>query len=303
MWVPVAIDEITGRPGNLTKLWWFFTTPHGHHPYRQAVSELGRLLDVYPVGQLPPPLQEDFSSFPPERWLAIAVFLAGTVGLALVSTRVRDRFGQALAAMLLVAVPITTVSISRIAGPMYPYLLVWVTTFPMILAIGWAELLVRLRPWARREVVPRLAYRGLAAALAITMAALVITRFVAFQQLKSPAEEQFDPSTRAAWSITERALASEPPQPVLVDAIEQDRTPLAAAVALQLMKRGWQVKVNSQWVFIFGDSMRASGSERIAVVLVDPQDVAETERRMPDLQQIGQTPDTYIFLRRHPTRR
>jgi hypothetical protein len=86
-----------------------------------------------------------------------------------------------------------------------------------------------------------------------------------------------------------------------VDAIEQDRTPLAAAVALQLMKRGWQVKVNSQWVFIFGDAMRASGSERIAVVLVDPQDVAETKRRMPDLQQIGQTPDTYIFLKRHPT--
>ena len=29
MWLPVVVEEVTRRPGNLTRLWWFFTTAHG----------------------------------------------------------------------------------------------------------------------------------------------------------------------------------------------------------------------------------------------------------------------------------
>jgi hypothetical protein len=300
MWVPVAVDQLTGKPGNLTKLWQFFSTPQGRHPYHEAVSSLGRLLEVYPFGKLPFLLETNFSTVSPDRVLAIVIFGVAAVGLALGGTLLRDRFAQALAVLLLVATPITVISMSRIAGPMHPYIVIWVTAFPLILAIGWAALLVRLPLWSRvREPALPWLYRGVAVGLAVAVVALAAGRFQGFQQLPSPATDQSVPDTRAAWALVDTALAGEQPQPLLVD-ITGDRWAIAAGLMLPLSKRGWTLTVNKEVVFVFGDSTRSTGHERLELVVADSRTVQQTVRDMPDLQPIGHTQDTYLFLRRLP---
>src|SRR5437016_663588 len=112
---------------------------------------------------------------------------------------------------------------------MHPYIVVWVTTYPLILIVGWAALVVRARPWARwRAAVAPIVLRGMALGLAIVVVAVAFARFEDFQQLPSPATEQYDPDTRAAWGMVDAALADQPPQPLLVNITADDRIPMAA---------------------------------------------------------------------------
>src|SRR5438132_11994735 len=158
---------------------------------------------------------------------------------------------------------------SRIVGPMHPYIVVWITTFPLVLVIGWAPLRLRARPWSRWQGAPAgITLGGVAVSLAIAVIAMAWIDFQAFQHLRSPAVEQYDPDTRVAWGMVDAALAPEPPQPLLVNITQDDRIPTAAGVALPLTKRGWTITVNDSWVYIFGDTSRATGAERVDVVLV-----------------------------------
>jgi hypothetical protein len=304
MWFPVVIEELSGRPGNLTKLWWFFTTPYGRHPYHEAVSAFGRMVQVYPIGLLPPRLEADFSTLPLGRVAAIVVFMSGIVGLAIVATLLRDRFLQALALLLMVATPVTVLALSRIVGPMYSYTYVWVTAYPLVLAVGWGALLVRTHPWTLwRGPAARRVLQATAGGLVIAVISLSVGRFEGLQQLRSPAVEQADPDTRPALGMLDRALATEPPQPLLIDIAAHDRWELAAGMALALTKRGWKVTFDEGWVFMFGEGSRSTDTEDLEIVVADPKSVDRVRQQMPDLQPIGNTPNTYLFIRHRPGRR
>jgi hypothetical protein len=299
MWLPVAIDEVRGRPGNLTKIWQFFTLHHDRHSYHEAISAFGRMLAVYPFGHLPAFLASDFSTLPAERGLLIAVFTVGVVGLVSLGVVLHDRFAQALGLLLLAAMPVAIVSISRVVGPIFPYLLIWVTAFPLVLAVGWAVLLVRAGDSANRWRAPfKMAGGGLGPVLAIAVVALAVGRLTAFQQLLPYVTMTSDPDTRPAWAMTQTALAAERPQPILIDMAQDDRWVPGSAMALQLAKQGWTVKVTDPSVFMFGYEARSTGRERLELVVMDRTDPDAVRSGMPDLQPIGHAQNTYLFLRR-----
>jgi hypothetical protein len=301
MWSPVVIEELTGRPGNLTKLWWFFTAPHEQHPYREGLSALGRQLQVYPFGQLPGLGEANFSTLPPGRVAAIAAFGTAAGGLVVGAIRLHDRFLQALAVLLIVAAPVTVLGISRIVGPMYSYIFIWATAYPLLLAIGWAALFVRAHPWTfwRR---PAATYVLPAAALGLTVAvvALAAGRFESLQQLRSPAAQQADSDTRAVLGMLDGALGTESPQPLLMKVVDHDKWPVAAGAALALTKRAWTVNVSEGWVFMFGERSRSTGAESLELVVASSQSADRIRHDMPDLRPIGNTQDTYLFVRQVP---
>ncbi|MDQ6742810.1 MAG: hypothetical protein M3Z97_07865 [Candidatus Dormibacteraeota bacterium] len=304
MWSPVMIEELSQRPGNLTKLWWFFTTSYARHPYHEAVSAFGRMLQVYPFGVLPPRLEADFSTLPSGRVVAIAIFMSGIGGLAIAATLLRDRFLQALAVLLVVASSVTVLAMSRIVGPMFSYTFVWVTAYPLLLTIGWGALIVRTHPWTLwRGAAPRRVLEVAAAGLAIAVISLSVGRFEALQQLRSPAVEQVDPDTRPALGMVNRALATEPPQPLLVNIASHDRWEVSAGMALALTKHGWKVTVTDGWVFMFGEATRSTGTEHVELIVADPKTADWIRLQMPDLQPIGNTQNTYLFIRHRSVRR
>jgi hypothetical protein len=287
MWTPPVIDELTGHPSNLTLLWTFFTADFPKHSLPLAISILGRLLTPLNWHQLASLEVADISRVS-TPYIAIAIaFVALATGLVSAATIRRDRFAQSIGIVVAVACVSVTYSIRSVSGPVYPYLLLWVTCIPLVLATGWILLILQL--W---RGLPRKGVFVMAAALT----ALSITVGVAFQTL--PPVPLAAPDTQKAWELVAVALGGDPKQPVLIDMYSNDTWVVGAGVALQLEKDGRPPRVRDSWVFMFGAHARATGAENTALVFVDLPDAPTYASQHPGAQLAGQTEAHAIFVNR-----
>ena len=304
MWIPVVVDELTGHPGNLTKLArFFFLANLPHHHLHEGVAALGRHLTVFPFGHLPPGTESDYSVLTLARLLPVVAFLALSGALAAAGTIARDRFAQSLGAILFVVTIGLVWSISRAIGELSSYFLLWTTTLPLVLIVGWAALLLKLAAltWLPRSSSSMRA-RALAAGFAAALVVLTAIQTVGFLRLPSPAMEA-DPGTRTAAALVEASLASQPRQPVLVTIVALDAWPAAAGVSLQLIKHGWPVSVRPEYQFMFGDQMRATGREGVELVFVPQSSLGQFDQHAPGLTFVAAVPTCgagctlYVFTR------
>ena len=304
MWVPVVIDELTGHPGNLTKLArFFFLANLPHHHLHEGVAALGRQLAVFPFGHPPPGAESDYSVLTLARLIPVVAFLALTAALAAAGTIARDRFAQSLGAILFVVTFGLVWSISRAIGELSSYFLLWTTTLPLVLIVGWAALLIKIAPasWLPRASSSMRA-RALAAGTVAALVVLTAVQTIGFLRLPSPALED-DPGTRTAAALVEASLASQPRQPVLVTIVALDAWPPAAGVSLQLVKHGWPVSVRPEYQFMFGDQMRATGRERVELIFVPQSSLGQFDLHAPGLTFVaavttcGPGCTLYIFTR------
>ena len=303
MWAPVAVDEVTRHPGNLTKLANFFFFLHlPHHHLHEGVAALARHLAVFPFGHLPPGAESNYSALTLKRLLIVSGFLAMSGGLAAVGTVVRDRFAQSLGVILFVVTIGLVWSISRAIGELSSYFLVWTTTLPVVLILGWLALLINA---ARSRWQPTwLSWRARALAVGIVGMLLLFASIqtVGFIQLPTSALEA-DPGTRAMVTLVEGSLAGQPRDPVLVTIVGLDAWPAAAGVTLQLVKQGRPVSVRPEYQFMFGDQMRVTGRERLELVFVPESGLAQFDQHAAGLTFLGAGPTCgsgcmiYVFTR------
>jgi hypothetical protein len=265
MWIPPLIDEVSGNPGNLTVLWNFFTTHGPSHHWRESVSALGHLLDVRQLNQLQYLAGDELGTVSWEYIGVAAVFGALCAALVVVGTLVRDRIAQSIGALLLAAMVAATVSIRDVLGPVYVYLVLWMTTMPLVLLLGWAGLALRARPWSTIRFGPPLRSSGAAALIALLIA-LSALRVGAFQ--KVPGDPSNAPGVEYISTASVTAVAEYPAQPILLEIKGTDTWTMAAGVGLQLVKHGHPVRVPPEWVFMFGKPCRIKGDERAAVVFM-----------------------------------
>jgi hypothetical protein len=232
------------------------------------------------------------------RWLTLAGFTAAAVVLCLAGRRRGDRFAEAAGGLLVIALAVAVVSFTRIAGPVEGYLVIWVTSFVAVLAIGWASLLVGTLPARGRRLAARrrrLAAAALVLPLAAVLAVLSVTRTQGLLDLPSPAAEPGDLQVGypAAWQLTASGLSAVPRQPVLVRIATHELWGTASALTVQLVKRGWPVHVTDDWVFYFGSEHRSTGHEAVELVLAVPADAAAIAG-----DRLGQVGRTVLILRR-----
>ena len=83
----------------------------------------------------------------------------------------------------------------------------------------------------------------------------------------------------------------------MVRLASQDRWPVGAALALELTKQGWTVTVPQDWVFLFGEGTGTTGRESLELVVADSNSEKGVRQYMPDAQFIGQSGNTYLFVR------
>jgi hypothetical protein len=288
MWIPVAVDQLTGHPGNLTKLQDFFFLSHPpHHHLREGVAALGRHLAVFPFGHTPAVMESGFSALTPERWLAVAGFIALSGALAAAGTVLRDRFAQVLGAILVVVTVGLVWSISRAVGDLLSYFLLWTTTLPLVLGIGWAALLIKMAPtWLPKSSS---SMRVLVPMVAGVLVLLTAAQTAQFLQVSLPGTD-YGVATRAATTLVEGSPGTGPKQPVLVTIVSLDAWPVAAGVSLQLIKHGWPVSVGPDYEFMFGQQMRATGRERLELVFVPESALAKFDQQAPGLTLVGAVP-------------
>jgi hypothetical protein len=295
MWIPPLIDEVTGNPGNLTVLWNFFMSHGPQHHWLEALSALGHNLDIFELPQLLGSGYTDMAVRSSAHVAVVGVFVFLCLGLIGAGLVARDRFAQAAGVILLAAVAAITYSIRDVLGPVYEYLLLWVTTLPVVLGLAWLELLLHLR-LGRSTVMSRNIQVAAALIVLMVIGSLSAVRTAGFQAL--PPEP---PNVQRAGYLSdqvEAAVDRNPNQPVLLELNSLEMWPMAAAIGLQLVKHGHPIRFRDEWLFMFGRETRIRGDERVAIVVVSAADAAAYASAHPTAQLVASTDTHAVFLGR-----
>lgn len=267
MWLPPLLQQIHGRPGNLTVLLRYFRSSQGQWGYRQGVREISNSLGALPayvVGQKPVP----GILFPPHypAWTGI---LAVVAGLAAVGLAVRVRAWPALGLLVLAGVvgAVGIVSVHQVVGPLFGYLVKWLVAAGLLLWIGIGCAVLAfvqrgpacLRPAARLGQLPRRTILGAAAVVLVLLTALNTADVLSAEPSQMDDEHVVQPLAAAV----ETWLREHPDDLVRVDFAPTTRAELVgtpfvgAGLVLALQKKGVNVRANPFWHVPFGAYLTA----------------------------------------------
>jgi hypothetical protein len=181
LWIPPLVDQALHDPGNLRAVYDHLATPS------EEPIGLGRGVDLAllhldipvlvigdsgAVGSLPDPSSDPDGSVVPG-----AVALGVWAVAAAASLRLQHRQLVRLHLVVAVSLAIGMISMSRILGKEWYYLMLWAwgTTALLLLAVSWTALAV-VAAWAgpRRRPVAKVAVLALVGALAVSSVALTV---------------------------------------------------------------------------------------------------------------------------------
>lgn len=178
LWLPPTIDQVVNDPGNYAKLVDHFTTPPAAEDppigVRAAAGEALQRLDLWHLTahQLREPalLTEGSAERFPSAWRGAALLVAWGGAVAATWARVRDRRLVGLHAVTAAAFVLGAVSISRIFGLTWYYLMLWMWAVAALMAVATAW--TAWRWWAAGGRPP---VRGQAVVLALGAVVVVFT--------------------------------------------------------------------------------------------------------------------------------
>jgi hypothetical protein len=176
LWIPPLLYELGGQPSNIARMWDFFRESHDTLGFTDAAKaialELGHqgswLTGTTPLQPFVGTVDVDAAPAVPLGVLALA---AGAV----VAVRRKALVDARLAAVVLVACVAGLFSLSRLTGPLFDWIVLWLWSLAAIawLAVAlWSAVPDAWRPRARRILLPSLVVViGLHAAIATVDAA------------------------------------------------------------------------------------------------------------------------------------
>jgi hypothetical protein len=197
--------------------------------------------------------------------------VVAAVTVTIVGVRQRNRFGAGLGLLGMVGFVAMVVSVSRVVGVVYGYLVVWAVALPVSTFIGagmvrvpTGVLSLRGRPFTSAPAV-----RLLACLVAVAASVLVCVRVVDLPALSSVS----DPEVGALTTLVVPALHGR--SSVFVNDGGAGRDPGSQlldvekfiGVVNQLDERGYHPTVNQFWRAQFGPGFEADGTEDHSVEL------------------------------------
>ena len=267
VWLPTIIEQLTGRPGNVSQLWTFFVKEsHRGQRFPVALSTWSSMLN----GVLWPDFSIAVGSRvrPGPRWVQPAAF-AQVLGLAVacvLALRSRRRFEGALAGLLLCVSILALWSATRIDGAIFDHEVFWMSAVGVlnlavvVAVIGW--------PLAQR-VVAGFETRSQAVAICWGLCALCAAMGMVSMRsavagsanISSESQTVSDVAGELRTYFTREGIM----RPLI--RIDQDAWPLAAGVIVQLQKSGVPVAVEDDWVPMFTPAFAATGQEPVELAL------------------------------------
>lgn len=268
LWVPPVWQQVTapeGR-GNLGLLLDYFLhgdpeATGGSHSWPAAASAVGQLLGAPVLGWQSTPAAIDTGIADPAVVVLLAAQLLGALAVVLVGRGAADRFGSRLAVLTVVAAAAALIAARTVTGPVYNYLLVWVTVLPAVLLFA-GLLVLGDRGDRRGMLADRRALVGLSAVVvALAVACSVSLHGATGERLPD------QPGAREVVDLVLEALPDPVESPVLLDIDDVGVWTTATSVALALEQKGHEVVVEEEWVYGFGADREATGDERWRVAL------------------------------------
>jgi hypothetical protein len=269
-WTPPVVEQLTGSPGNLTRIADFLRRPlrpHGVVESARAVAGAGGALLLAPAGaRLGGPLTAVEGTV--AQALGLAVALALPLAL-LLARRERRPFAAALAALGLAVVPAAVIVVRAISGGLHEYLLRWLAAVGALglVALGAAVAPVLARAVAGRRVVC-LVGGALVLGAGLALAALSTRRVAEVVPLSRQAEGAVYRRVAAAAEACRSGIAERGLREVELRIDHRDAWGLAAGLVLHLEKAGVEVSVAPGLVRVYGP--RHAPREPGAVLAVEP---------------------------------
>lgn len=195
-WVPVLVDEWSSRPGNLTRIFDFFTAAHRHAGVRAGVRAAGwaqlALFGHRPPGA--PPVGATGS------WAALAAWATALLLLA-VGLRLGRPVAAAGAIVWLLGTALVVLAGAEIVGPPYAYLTYWAAAPLAGAAVALGDLSAALVDRARRAVPVADAHRSGRGEIALLLVTLLSGLGVTGDLLSRHSVISYSPAPVAtAWS-------------------------------------------------------------------------------------------------------
>ncbi|HEX5266334.1 MAG TPA: hypothetical protein VFW24_06135 [Acidimicrobiales bacterium] len=271
VWLPALVQQLTGSPGNLSRVVRFFRSGPGpgtglatHHPFGPAARSV--------AGALWPPLRGRLGAGPPGP-AATAVILLGALALAAVAVAVGTRRGRHLGAALGgaggLAVVVGVVSATRATGPLYAYLTEWLSGAGAVIVLGLVLALTGER--GQRSGERRRVVEGRRAGAAAVLAAVALVALAAVLRPPPPAGgAQADALFAAVLPTLPPAGPDRAAPPVEVAVATPDRWPWAAGLLVDLGHHGYRPVAQANWLFLFGSQLAYSGHPAATVSVWTP---------------------------------
>jgi hypothetical protein len=295
LWLPVAVQQVRDDPGNLSTLFHFFRDHGQEHSYGDAWHVVAQQLQAWPDwlhGEVVHNLYTgaiDVSGAMPIAVWALVLLVAGVVTW----WRAKDAFRlDVIVALTIIA---AVVSVSRIVGELFPYLVTWTWAVGMLtwLAIAWSA----VRWWQTRE-----AHDARVGRVALGIAAVALVAVSVVNVVDAARAGNLDPAgSRAVTRLTAKVRHALPSRDGVV-LIEAGTTPgsawIGAGIADALEHDGIETRVSPDLAFAYGTD-RVLGDEpvRLVVIPVEDPDV-EAYRASPCVHEAGRIGKYTLFLAR-----
>ena len=277
LWLPVVIQQVRDEPGNLGVLLRFFRDHGREHSYGDAWHVVAEQLTVVPDwlhGHVVRNLYSgavDLSGATPVAVWALVLVLAGVLAWR----RTKDAFR--LDVLVVLTIVAAVVSVSRIVGEIFPYLVTWTWAVGMLtwLAIAWSV----IRWWQTRDGVD-----GRVGRIALTIGAAALVVVCGFNTVDAATAGNPDSAgSHAVEALVTKVRAALPKRDGVVE-IQAGTTPgsawIGAGIAAQLERDGIETRVAPDLGFAYGPD-RVLTDERVRLVVLPVED--------PDLAAVGRS--------------
>jgi hypothetical protein len=293
LWLPVVVQQVRDEPGNLSTLFRFFRDHGREHTYGDAWHVVAEQLTAWPDWLHGHVVRNIYSGgidlgggMPIAVW-ALVLVVAGVVTWR----RSKDAFRlDVIVALTIVA---AVVSVSRIVGDIFPYLVTWTWAVGMLtwLAIAWSC----VRWWQTRESVDARVGR---VTLGVVAAGLVVVSIVNIVDAAGAGNPDATGS-RAVARLVAKVRDALPPGDGVVE-IRAGSTPgsvwIGAGIADALEHDGIDTRVTRDLEFAYGPDRVLDGERvRLVVLPVEDPDVAPT-RKLPCYEESGRVAKYVLFV-------
>ena len=256
LWLAPLWQQVTGDPGNLSRLLDFFRPHGGGHSWADAARAV--------AGTLWPPLRGRLRGSAPggvTTGVVLGVTLALAAAVIAVGRRRRDALMAALGGASALAVVVGILSAQRVTGPLFPYLVEWLSAAAAVLAIGAVLALERRLASGGAAAGPGLAAG--AGAIALAVVAVVQPPTVPpggaqVDRLWSAARPLLPAPGTAAADPTEVALGGS-----------QD-WPWGAGLLVDATRDHYRATAQTSWLFLFGTQFTPSRAPGAVVWVWQP---------------------------------
>jgi hypothetical protein len=296
LWFPVVFQQLAREPGNLSELLDFFGNHGREQQYRDAWHVLALQLDVWPDWISGDSATSVIGTVDFTHALPVPVALLALVGVTMVTWRARLREALRLDGIVLVAIAVSFVSLTRVVGEVYSYLVRW--TWPLGAATGIAIAWSVVAWWRARDRVSnveRRVARGATLGLVAVFAVITVVDIVAAARAGTP-----EPELSAAMGrLGDAAAAALPPGDGAVELRVRGREGAywtSAGVADVLEHHGVDVRVGPELEFAYGPHRLVHGDRLRARVVVADESTAAGVRAVPGSREVAREGDVIVFV-------